>query len=219
MKTLNDYAKEVHEANNKWWIDLSKPCIHCLGTGDCNHCCRIVPDEPYCKNCSGLGYEPLQRNIGELLMLCVSELSEALEGHRKNLQDDKLPQYKMFDVEIVDCFIRMFDIFGGFNISIVCLTTGTLDTFAKGSLEQYGFVAPSNTAEALFKLCGAFALSIDSKGELDITFFRQTLYGLLSYSYQWKINLEEIYQAKMAYNKNRADHQIKNRMKEGGKKY
>ncbi len=56
--------------------------------------------------------EPLNRNIGELLMLSVSELSEALEGDRKNLQDDKLPQYKMFDVEIVDCMIRLFDIAG-----------------------------------------------------------------------------------------------------------
>ncbi len=52
------------------------------------------------------------RNVGEMLMLCVSELAEALEGHRKDLMDDKLPQYKMFDVEIVDTFIRLFDIAG-----------------------------------------------------------------------------------------------------------
>ena len=56
--------------------------------------------------------EQLKRNIGEMLMLCVSELSEAMEGDRKNLMDDKLPQYKMFDVEIVDTFIRLFDIVG-----------------------------------------------------------------------------------------------------------
>ncbi len=53
--------------------------------------------------------EPKERNTGELLMLAVSELAEALEGDRKNLQDDKLPQYKMFDVEIVDCIIRLLD--------------------------------------------------------------------------------------------------------------
>jgi len=45
-------------------------------------------------------------------MLTTSELAEALEGDRKNLMDDKLPQYKMFDVEIVDTFIRLFDIAG-----------------------------------------------------------------------------------------------------------
>lgn len=56
--------------------------------------------------------EPLKRNIGELLMLTTSELAEALEGDRKNLMDDKLPHRKMFDVEIVDTFIRLFDIAG-----------------------------------------------------------------------------------------------------------
>jgi len=56
--------------------------------------------------------EPIERNIGELLMLSVSELAEAMEGHRKNLMDDKLSHRKMFDVEIVDTFIRLFDIAG-----------------------------------------------------------------------------------------------------------
>lgn len=56
--------------------------------------------------------ERLQRNIGEMLMLVTSELAEALEGDRKNLQDDKLSHRKMFDVEIVDALIRIFDIAG-----------------------------------------------------------------------------------------------------------
>lgn len=56
--------------------------------------------------------EPIQRNTGEMLMLCVSELAEAMEGHRKDQMDDKLPHRKMFDVEIVDTFIRLFDIAG-----------------------------------------------------------------------------------------------------------
>lgn len=58
------------------------------------------------------------RNIGELLMLTVSELAEALEGFRKNLNDDHLPHRKMFDVEIADTFIRLFDICGGLEIDI-----------------------------------------------------------------------------------------------------
>lgn len=57
--------------------------------------------------------EPIKRNIGELLMLVTSELAEALEGDRKNLPDDKLPHRKMFDVEIIDALIRLFDICGG----------------------------------------------------------------------------------------------------------
>jgi hypothetical protein len=56
--------------------------------------------------------EPLKRNVGELLMLVTSELAEALEGDRKTMQDDKLPARRMFDVEIIDAFIRLFDIAG-----------------------------------------------------------------------------------------------------------
>lgn len=56
--------------------------------------------------------QPKQRNVGELLMLVVSELAEALEGDRKSLPDDKLPQYPMFHVEIIDAMIRLLDIAG-----------------------------------------------------------------------------------------------------------
>ena len=40
-------------------------------------------------------------NIGEKLMLIVSEVAEAMEGHRKNLMDDKLPHRTMI-VVVVD---------------------------------------------------------------------------------------------------------------------
>ncbi len=84
---LNDYAKEVHAANQKWWHDLE--------TG-----------------------QPIQRNFGELIALCHSELSEALEGHRKNLMDDKLPHRKMAEVELADTVIRIFDIAAGLGMDL-----------------------------------------------------------------------------------------------------
>lgn len=54
----------------------------------------------------------IDRNMGELLCLVHSEISEAMEGHRKGLMDDKLPQYPMLMVELVDALIRIFDILG-----------------------------------------------------------------------------------------------------------
>lgn len=61
---------------------------------------------------------PIKRNIGELLMLTVSELAEAMEGHRKNLMDDKLPHRTMFEVELADTIIRIFDMVGGLGLDL-----------------------------------------------------------------------------------------------------
>ena len=62
--------------------------------------------------------ELLFRNVGEMLMLAVSELAEAMEGHRKNLMDDKLPHRRMIEVEIADCMIRLFDLCAGLNLDL-----------------------------------------------------------------------------------------------------
>ena len=55
---------------------------------------------------------PIERNKGELLMLMVSEIAEAMEGERKNLLDDKLPHRRMAEVELADTLIRIFDYAG-----------------------------------------------------------------------------------------------------------
>lgn len=84
---LNDLAKQVHEANIKWWHD------------------------PITGN-------PIKRNKGELIALIHSELSEALEGERKDLMDDKLPHRKMAEVEMVDALIRILDYCYGFGYDV-----------------------------------------------------------------------------------------------------
>lgn len=50
--------------------------------------------------------------FSQKLMLTVSELSESMEGDRKSLPDDKLPQYPMRVVEIADAMIRAADLAG-----------------------------------------------------------------------------------------------------------
>jgi NTP pyrophosphatase (non-canonical NTP hydrolase) len=61
---------------------------------------------------------PKARNVGEMLMLTVSELAEALEGHRKGLMDDKLPHRQMLEVELADALIRLLDIAGGLGLDL-----------------------------------------------------------------------------------------------------
>jgi len=50
--------------------------------------------------------------VGQKLMLIVSEVAEAMEGHRKELMDDKLPHRPMCEVELADAVIRICDLAG-----------------------------------------------------------------------------------------------------------
>jgi len=60
----------------------------------------------------------LERNKGELLCLIHSEVSEAMEGERKDLMDDKLPHRRMAEVELADTLIRILDYAAGFGYDI-----------------------------------------------------------------------------------------------------
>lgn len=52
------------------------------------------------------------------LMLIVSELAEAMEGHRKGLADDKLPHRLMIEVELADAVIRIADLAGALGLDL-----------------------------------------------------------------------------------------------------
>lgn len=59
------------------------------------------------------------RNFGEAIALMHSELSEALEAHRKKggKLDDKIP-YDAVTVELADCMIRIFDWAGAHGLPL-----------------------------------------------------------------------------------------------------
>ncbi len=56
--------------------------------------------------------------VPEKLCLIHSEISEAMEGHRKNLMDDKIPNRKMIEVELADAVIRILDLGGALKLDI-----------------------------------------------------------------------------------------------------
>lgn len=85
-------AAACHEAaaNSGWWIDTE--------TGED---VRTWPKKF------------LDLWISAKLMLIVTEVAESMEGHRKNLKDDKLPHLPMFMVELADAMVRIGDLAGG----------------------------------------------------------------------------------------------------------
>ncbi|MEQ1964360.1 hypothetical protein ABLB69_14565 [Xenorhabdus khoisanae] len=58
------------------------------------------------------------RERGTLLCLIHSEISEAMEGERKNLADDHLPHRPMAEVELADAVIRILDYAAAFGYDI-----------------------------------------------------------------------------------------------------
>lgn len=87
-RELNDLATHCRGVNEHFWRDL-------------------------------LTNEPLaNRNRGEMLMLMVTELAEAMEGERKGLMDTHLTHRPMAEVELADCVIRLMDYAGGFGYDI-----------------------------------------------------------------------------------------------------
>lgn len=93
---VNALVDHIHGANVTagWWTDLN--------TGeDLRH---TTPGP--------------KRNVPEMLCLVHSEVSEGLEGYRKNLPDDKLPHRPMLEVELADVIIRVCDLAGGLGYDL-----------------------------------------------------------------------------------------------------
>lgn len=65
--------------------------------------------------------EPLpltQERVGDKLMLIVTEIAEAKEGHRKDLMDTHLIDRKMIEVELADAVIRIADLAGVLGLDL-----------------------------------------------------------------------------------------------------
>ncbi len=71
--------------------------------------------QEWCQTCHAIakekGFWEKDRNIGEALMLVVTEVGEAMEGYRKQDTEN-------FREELADTFIRLFDLCGGLGIDI-----------------------------------------------------------------------------------------------------
>lgn len=194
---IKNYITEAHKtAVEKGFYG----CPECKGTG-------WTADDG-CTSCQGSGINP-NRNIGELLMLIVTELSEAVEAHRENKHAD-IKNYlsgiyegmghrsfhsfikDTFEDEIADVFIRLFDLCGYLKIE---------PGFSGIIVDKI-----ENVPEHLFfinqYICGLykrrFGLIENVRDNIkDIL----VLLGIMCH--QFKIDIDKHIKFKMAYNKTR----------------
>lgn len=52
------------------------------------------------------------------MMLIVTEVAEAKEGHRKSKMDDHLPHRQSVEVELADALIRIADLAGALGLDL-----------------------------------------------------------------------------------------------------
>ncbi len=65
------------------------------------------------------GWWEQPRPVGEVLMLMVTELAEAMEAYRDgNPESDKIPGYSKLEEELADVIIRVLDFAGGAELDI-----------------------------------------------------------------------------------------------------
>lgn len=182
---INREADKVHVLNEKWWLDLQ----------------------------TGLPLE--NRNRNEMLMLAISELSEALEGRRKkDRPDDKLPQYPQALVELADCMIRLLDVSGGCDFQLY------QSLYSSKSLEYNGWSHPINFASELFGITKDITRGLSDWATYNLYPRDQENYamsvilgkieGLASWSYGADLFLSA-YNDKNAYNQVRVDHTLEHR--------
>lgn len=155
--------------------------------------------------------EPLDRNDGEMLMLVITELSEAVDGIRKNLMDDKLPHRKMEEVEMADTLIRLLDFSGGRGLILTDIQPSSMDI---------GTV-PKNKCEAILLLCGKIFSVYQHVGDKvrcgDLVSI--AIVEIRTYCAAFCLDLDGAYSDKMLFNSKRKDHTIAHRKSEGGKKF
>lgn len=146
--------------------------------------------------------EPIKRDRRELLMLTVSEVSEGMEGVRKNLKDDKLVHREMIEVEMADAYIRLLDLAGGFGIEL--------------EVRDFTFDVPNNVAAALFNLVKMIVLCEDPSLDYRIS----TTLGYIRCFCEVKgYDLHGALEEKLTFNKSRLDHTREARLAENGKRF
>lgn len=153
----------------------------------------------------------IDRNLGELLMLVVTELAEAYVGVSGELKDDKLPERWMYHVELADAAIRLLDIAGSRGMDLAGAWSDSQELPSEDSYD----------AEDLMQVVVLLSEAMEGVRKRDETQIRVNLTAALQVldviAQLCCFDLLEVMNEKRAFNRGRADHKVENRIKVGGK--
>jgi NTP pyrophosphatase (non-canonical NTP hydrolase) len=116
------YRDEINKASQKTSVSMRNKGFHDddLAMDEVSNILENLADA----NQVAPGFPELFRQIWNRnrklarIALIHSELSEAVEGIRKDAMDDKLPHRKMEEVELADVLIRMEDYAGFYDLDL-----------------------------------------------------------------------------------------------------
>lgn len=159
-----------------------------------------------------LGWWVKPRCFSTMTNLFISEASEALEGDRKNLMDDKLPQYPMVVVELADVAIRVYDYLGSIGYR-----GGYVSTTNEHTPKNFQF----NLALLNHHLSMSWFVRTIANKSTYVSFLIDALDLCHMMIEDLGYNPHEIILTKVAFNKEREDHKLANRLdgKPGSKQY
>ncbi len=114
VTNVADYMGEALQSESRANVNTMIDCAF-AGTRDMQFVCHILAKKSGWWNNTDIADKNV---IGTKLCLIHSEISEALEGVRKDLMDSHLPHRYSMEVELADAVIRILDLAGVLGMDI-----------------------------------------------------------------------------------------------------